>query len=173
MHQAFNSLDQGELDAALNKVQEALALQPGSAPAHSALGAIYERRGMIPEAIQQMEMAVQLNPECTADREKLERLLRQVAQGLLPEPVRLRVDKRGFFSPQVQWLLDAQELVRDVLARPPTELAELADKKLLRQQVEAFYTQKNPQLAPVVWTALSVGLWLSRTLPRLGGVTTP
>ena len=100
------------------------------------------------------------------------RLLRQVAQGLLPEPVRLRVDKRGFFSPQVQWLLDAEELTREVLARPPTELAELADKKLLRQQVDAFYTQKNPQLAPVVWTALSVGLWLSRTLPRLGGVTT-
>ena len=78
LRQAFGALDRGELDTSLNKIQEALALQPGSAPAHSALGAIYERRGMIPEAIQQVEMALQLNPDCTADREKLERLRRQI-----------------------------------------------------------------------------------------------
>jgi hypothetical protein len=82
LHHAFTALDQGELDLALNKVQEALALQPGSAPAHSALSSIYERRGMIPEAIQQVEIALQLNPDGLADQEKLSRLQVQ----LLPPP---------------------------------------------------------------------------------------
>jgi tetratricopeptide (TPR) repeat protein len=53
----------GDLDGALAKLQEAVGLDPGLAPAHYVMGKIYERKGMLPEAIAAAEKAVELNGE--------------------------------------------------------------------------------------------------------------
>lgn len=72
---AFVQMEQGELTKALGTVQAALAHDPESPSAHSALGLIYEKQGLITEAIHQFRVVLRLSPDSTADREKLEQLL--------------------------------------------------------------------------------------------------
>lgn len=98
------------------------------------------------------------------------RLLRQAARGLLPEPVRLRVDKTGFFSPLLGWLLADEARVRAELRVLPPELVELARPAGVADAVEALYRGRQRGAASTVWTALVATLWLRYTLPALGAV---
>jgi hypothetical protein len=75
LREAFEAMDRGDLDQAAGTVLAAMALSPDSASAHSVLGIIYERQGRIPEAVAQFERVLEINPESTADREKLNELL--------------------------------------------------------------------------------------------------
>lgn len=79
LRQAHEALDTGELQVALERVQEALTLEPLSAAGHATLASVYERRGLHKEALQQYELAIQLNP-ASSDPERLE-LLRRLAVG--------------------------------------------------------------------------------------------
>lgn len=74
LEQALEALQQGDEGRARALAQSALALEPHSASAHSVLGLVYEQQGMLGEAIHQIEMALQLSPDSTADRLKLEAL---------------------------------------------------------------------------------------------------
>lgn len=95
-------------------------------------------------------------------------LLREVATGILPEPVRLRVDKRGFFSPQTEWLWACEEQVRAACTELPVELAALTDRRRLGVLVDRFYRERRAELSAVVWSALVSSLFLGRVLPRFG-----
>lgn len=91
---AFAQMEQGELTRALATVQAALAHDPESPAAHSALGLIYERQGLITEAIHQFRVVLRLTPDSAADREKLEQLLARGGREPVPgvfTPVRLAV----------------------------------------------------------------------------------
>ena len=117
-----------------------------------------------------LELALRTDPRARIGAGYTKRLLRAVAQDKLPEPVRLRVDKRGFFSPQRDWLLQSRELVQDHLAAPPALLRELCDLNALQRTAAEFYRQGAVHHGATVWTGLVASMWLARTVPRLGAV---
>jgi len=65
----------GQWDEAVAVCTEALRHAPASATAHSLLGDIYEAQGKLDDALQWFGMAVDLAPERTTDREKLDRVV--------------------------------------------------------------------------------------------------
>jgi hypothetical protein len=94
LQHAFAQLDKGEATKAMGTVQAALAHDPESPSAHAALGLVYERQGLISEAIHQFRVVLKLNPDSAGDREKLQQLLARGGQerrsgGL--SPVRLAI----------------------------------------------------------------------------------
>ena len=115
-----------------------------------------------------LELMLGTDPRARIGDGYTKRLLRAVARDLLPEPVRLRVDKRGFFSPQRDWLLGSRELVLDHLSAPPPELRELCNLPALQRTVADFYASGEPRLGGTVWAGLVASIWLTRTVPRLG-----
>lgn len=115
-----------------------------------------------------LELLLSVDPAARIGDGFTKRLLREVATGLLPEPVRLRVDKLGFFSPQRDWLLRSESAVRQTCANLPAELAALTDTKQLNRMLDGFYREQRRELSPVVWTAFLTSLFLSRVVPRLG-----
>ena len=115
-----------------------------------------------------LELALRSDPRARIGDGYTKRLLRAVARDLLPEPVRLRVDKRGFFSPQRDWLLGSRELVQAQLSAPPAALRELCDLSALQRTVARFYQTGDAQLGATVWAGLISSIWLTRTVARLG-----
>ena len=115
-----------------------------------------------------LELMLRTDPRARIGDGYTKRLLRAVAKDLLPEPVRLRVDKRGFFSPQRDWLLGSRELVLDHLSAPPPELRELCNLPALQRTVADFYRSGDARLGGAVWAGLVASIWLTRTVPRLG-----
>ncbi len=115
-----------------------------------------------------LELMLRTDPQARIGAGYTKRLLRAVAKDLLPEPVRLRVDKRGFFSPQRDWLLGCRELVLDHLSLPPPELRELCNLPALQRTMADFYASGDAQLGATVWAGLVTSIWLTRTVPRLG-----
>jgi len=114
-----------------------------------------------------LELLLSVDPTVRIGDGYTKRLLREVAAGLLPESVRLRVDKLGFFSPQLFWLRDSEERVRAACRRLPAELIELTDVQRLDRSLDAFYRHGRRELSGVVWTAFVCSVFLSRVVPRL------
>jgi tetratricopeptide (TPR) repeat protein len=55
--------EQGKVEAAMGRFEEAIALCPGFAPAHCNLGVALYQKGEIREALQQLSLAVQIDPD--------------------------------------------------------------------------------------------------------------
>lgn len=94
LQHAFTQMDQGELEKALGTVQAALARDPENPSAHAALGLVYERQGLVQDAIHQFRVVLQLSPDSAADREKLQQLLARGGResaGTFFTPTRLAV----------------------------------------------------------------------------------
>ena len=89
-------LNSGDLDSALDKGEQMLAGNPESASAHSLVGLIYERKAeheladghmtsghqFLKFAVAQYERIIDLNPDSTADREKVASLRRRLTGGV-------------------------------------------------------------------------------------------
>ena len=76
--QGFALSEANQVEKALPLVQEAIALMPHSTAAYSLLATVYERLDEPQKAINAMKRVVELNPESTADRAKLEMMQRGV-----------------------------------------------------------------------------------------------
>jgi hypothetical protein len=76
--QAFTLSETNQVEAALPLVKEAVTLIPNSTAAHSLLATLYERLDDPEKAIYAMKRVVELNPESSADRAKLEMMQRGV-----------------------------------------------------------------------------------------------
>jgi asparagine synthase (glutamine-hydrolysing) len=98
------------------------------------------------------------------------RLLREVARGRLPDSLCQRRDKRGFFSPQRDWLWHpaCERRVRAACAALPAPLDALLDPTRLSERLDQFYRDRRGDLAGAVWLAWVSAEFLGRTLPRLG-----
>src|SRR5262249_43521885 len=75
---AFRKSEAREFDDALKLAEEAAELMPDSTSAYALLSTLYERTRQNEKAISAMERVVQLNPDSTADKVKLEQLRRGV-----------------------------------------------------------------------------------------------
>lgn len=97
------------------------------------------------------------------------RLLREISRGYLPEALRLRPDKRGFFSPQRSWLRppESEQRVRDACSPLPSALAGLLDSRRLSGLLDQFYRHQRDDLAGAVWLAWVSAEFVRHTLPRL------
>lgn len=78
----------GDWESAEQKCIEALRLFPENASAHSLLGDIYASQKRWEEAAQRYQLAIDLDPENPADREKLEQARQRAADALVPLPAR-------------------------------------------------------------------------------------
>lgn len=97
------------------------------------------------------------------------RLLRELARGRLPESLRLRRDKRGFFSPQRDWLWHpaCEARVREACSTLPAPLDALIDARRLTALLDQFYRHRHGHLAGAVWLAWVSAEFVAHTLPRL------
>ena len=75
---AFWHNEVGNIPGAVLACEAALKVDPSSTSALSLLGCLYEKQGKDDKAIEAFERVVQLNPDSTADYEKLEHLLRGI-----------------------------------------------------------------------------------------------
>jgi len=75
LHEAFDALQRQDGNTALAAAQAALAMAPESATAHCALGLAYERLGKRAEAVRQFEIVSVLDPESSAEQDKLATLM--------------------------------------------------------------------------------------------------
>jgi len=112
------------------------------------------------------ELAFRVPAEVRLAQGYTKRLLRDIGEGLMPEEVRLRPDKIGFWSPRQQFLTENQALVREVAGTLPHEVAELSDVTAWRDRLDRFYRGDGTQGA-CVWGGFISSLWVRRTLPRL------
>lgn len=107
-----------ELDAALEKVQEIIECNPESASAHSIRSLIYQRqaeekfragqenegRGLLELAILDYDRIVELNPDSTADKEKLASLrLQLLGRKRAASKSRLIKFRQAFDAVPLQW----------------------------------------------------------------------
>ncbi len=74
LERAYRFRKSGELSAVIALCQEAIAIKPDSAAAHSMLGQIYDTIGDKEKAILEYETIVLMNPGSVADRLKLDQL---------------------------------------------------------------------------------------------------
>lgn len=96
------------------------------------------------------------------------RLLRELGRGLVPEAVRLRLDKMGFFSPRCGLLRLAQGWVQEVAGELPEALRPLVDRQGWRGLLRRFYREGDISAAAPVWAGFICSLWLRSTVPALG-----
>ena len=87
-------------------------------------------------------------------------ILREAMKGILPEPIRLRRDKKGFSTPQDEWFREErfQKLVRETL-----------DSKICRERgyidVDAAlalydkHIRKEINIAKDIWKWVNLELW--------------
>jgi len=68
-----------EWEAAISDATDALRLDPRNPDVASLLGDIYVQREMLDEALVWYQMALELNPNSTPDRERLEKLSKEIA----------------------------------------------------------------------------------------------
>lgn len=97
------------------------------------------------------------------------RLLRLAASELLPPAMTWRVDKRGFFSPQADWLWALEARVRQTCQPLPAPLDEMLWPRATQALLDGFYREKRAALADPVWLLWMGCEYVTRTVPRLIG----
>src|SRR5436190_212351 len=75
LEQVLQALDRGDTEEALGLAQAALALDPQSAAAHSALATVYERQGLRAEAVRQLDLALRIDPDRQVERARRDALM--------------------------------------------------------------------------------------------------
>ena len=69
-----------EWDEAVADATEALRLEPNNADIASLLGVIYQERGMLDDALTWLQMALEMNPDSTSDKARLNKVKDQILQ---------------------------------------------------------------------------------------------
>jgi hypothetical protein len=70
-----------EWDEAIADATEALRIDPDNADIASLIGAIYQERGMLDDAVIWFQMALEMNPDSAYDRARLKQVKDSIAQG--------------------------------------------------------------------------------------------
>lgn len=84
-------------------------------------------------------------------------ILRKAMKGTLPEKIRLRRDKKGFFTPEAEWLNQMHDEIKYALEKPFAE--EVVFKKgATKRYVDAFYNGDKSKMK-MVWKLYCFEKW--------------
>ncbi len=108
-----------------------------------------------------VEFLTGLPPEAKLWKGTTKRVLREAMRGTLPEPIRMRMDKMGFVTPEETWMRqDAPERFRSELVR-----AVDASQGMLKPAALGHFDAVLAGSQPFdfrVWRMISFGAWLRR-----------
>jgi len=82
-------------------------------------------------------------------------LLRNFNKGRMPDKVRLRIDKKGFVTPESVWYKEHFAEIKRILLEENSTLFEWIDKEQLEQYLQGKNTNRS-----LVWRLLSTHFWL-------------
>jgi len=83
-------------------------------------------------------------------------LLRESMQGVLPDDIRLRTDKKGFFIPDAQWLTDLKDRLYDYLNE---DLEEFVNVSLVKKQLTQGIDNAGYENMQMLWRIIILGVW--------------
>ncbi len=95
-------------------------------------------------------------------------ILREAINGVVPEEIRLRKDKKGFSTPQTIWLMQIQEGLKDVFFRyKDLDDYGLVDKQIIEEQwIEIFSDAKNSKKQDMIFRYVCFLIWLNLFFPK-------
>lgn len=83
-------------------------------------------------------------------------LLREAMKGILPEEIRLRTDKKGFFIPDVEWLSQLKDHVKNYLTE---DIKEFVDAEQVVKQLEQGMAGVSYECIQTIWNIIGLALW--------------
>ena len=84
-------------------------------------------------------------------------LLREAMKDILPEEIRLRTDKKGFFIPDLEWLGHLKNNFHENLGN---DLEQYADIPSVRARLAHGFTESGHETIQMIWRIVSLGVWL-------------
>ncbi len=175
-------LQQGRIDAALEKMQKALAAKPDYARAHSAIALVYQRLGKYAEAEHHFEEALELQPDDAATHNNFGVFLCQQRRFDAAEKHFLKaIESPNYKTPAQAYenlgvcamakpdLDEAEKYFRRALQidpRMPVSLLNMAQISLARQRYLSgrAYLQRYFEVAPPTARSLWLGIQVETAL---------
>ena len=107
------------------------------------------------------EFLMGLPPEMKLWDGTTKQVLREAMKGTLPEPIRTRMDKMGFVTPEETWIReDAPERFRAELRRA-VDSSQGVIKDAALDHFDAVITGREP-FNFLIWRMISFGRWMNR-----------
>ena len=92
-------------------------------------------------------------------------LLRESMKGILPEEIRLRTDKKGFFIPDTEWLTYLKNRLRDYLNE---DLAEFVNITAVKKQLDQGLENAGYETIRTLWNIITLAVWQNVFFDSLG-----
>jgi len=88
--------------------------------------------------------------------------LRNAVKGIVPEKIRMRMDKMGFVTPEEVWMKnDLKDFVIDIITSESFNSRRLWDTTKIRYEYQKFLEGKTGY-TPEFWRVVCVELWLRK-----------
>ncbi|MDN7023948.1 asparagine synthase (glutamine-hydrolyzing) [Methanoculleus sp. FWC-SCC1] len=106
-----------------------------------------------------VEFIMGLPEEYRIDAGVTKRVLREAMKGILPENVRMRMDKMGFYTAEEHWIRhEGPEIVRKLL-REAVDASEGVLKEEAVERLDRMLSGEEP-VSPQVWRWICFGQWM-------------
>ena len=86
--------------------------------------------------------------------------IRDAMKGVMPEPVRLRVDKKGFVTPENIWYKAHLRRIKDLLLSNHTPLQIWVDREQLSKWLQSDSYERVGERG--LWRLLAIHFWMER-----------
>ena len=83
-------------------------------------------------------------------------LLRESMKGIIPDEIRLRTDKKGFFIPDLEWLTYLKNRLPEYLN---DRLGEFVNLALVKQQLAQGLDKASYETIRLLWNIITLGVW--------------
>jgi asparagine synthase (glutamine-hydrolysing) len=83
-------------------------------------------------------------------------LLRESMKGIIPEEIRLRTDKKGFFIPDLEWLSFLKNRLADYLNE---DLGEFVNVARVKKQLALGLDNASYETIRLLWNIITLGVW--------------
>lgn len=107
-----------------------------------------------------VEYVVNLPDEYKLSQGVTKRVLRKSMQGVLPEKIRLRMDKMGFVTPEEVWMRNNSKIFRDKLNDSLDISNEILNNRLFNYFDKVVKGEKNFDFT--IWRMINFGTWMKQ-----------